>query len=62
MHVDDRNGPVWLCFLVVVALSAIFLISSVDFYELVNLPPDEQQPPAGAMPPPPAVADALLLS
>ena len=45
LHVDDRVGPTWLCFLVVLALSAIFLISCVDFYEVMH-----EAPPA----PPPA--------
>jgi len=58
LHVDDRVGPTWLCFLVVVALSAIFLISCVDFYEVM-----EYQPAAPA-PPPPALtlAESLLSS
>ncbi len=36
VNVDDRVGPLWLCGLVVMALSAIFLISCVDFYEVMH--------------------------
>lgn len=31
---DDRTGPLWLCGLVVVALSAVLILSSIDFYEV----------------------------
>ena len=34
VNVDDRTGPLWLCGLVVVALSAVLILSSIDFYEV----------------------------
>jgi len=51
VHVDDRVGPTWLCFLVVVSLSAIFLISLIDLYEVLYAP-EPAPSPAGPTPSP----------
>ncbi len=46
---DDRYGPLAVCGAVVVALIAIFLITCIDFYEVLT----EEE---AAAPPPPALA------
>ncbi len=35
-HFDDRTGPLYLCGLVSLALTAIFIICAIDFYEVTH--------------------------
>jgi uncharacterized membrane protein YidH (DUF202 family) len=57
VHVDDRNGPTFLCTLVVLALTAILLISLIDFYEVMK--ETAPAPPPATEPPPPELTGNL---
>ncbi len=35
-YIDDQNGPVCLAVVVVLALTAIFIVSSVDFVQQLH--------------------------
>ena len=56
---DDRYGPMVLCGGVVTALCAIFLISCIDFYELMH--EQHATPPLPSPSPAPAVQHAGLV-
>jgi uncharacterized membrane protein YidH (DUF202 family) len=58
VNVDDRNGPLLLCGMVVLALSAIFLLSCADFYELLSSMDDDSTSP----PSPPALTSIISKS
>ena len=60
VNVDDRNGPLLLCGLVVAALSAIFLLSTADFYELLASMDDNSTSPPSLSPPPLSMAKAII--